>query len=174
MDSSWLGGSSTRSGFALVPPGSVMAANISACSTNTPTITYSSNPSGWGVDRQGSWPVLLSGDYSMTEQRPHGWALTLKTHRTDTTLIHQVASPHRWCCQAFLLLSIIHLFAPIWEKADFSAPSPIKGYRHLDKRWNHPFIWRAWATMTLILIVAGWTVARSLAYQDTHIRLSLI
>lgn len=85
MDSSWLGRSSTRPGFALVPPGSVMAANIPARSTNTPTITYLSVPSGWGVDRQGSWPVLLSGDYSTTERRPHG---------TDT-VIHQVASPDR-------------------------------------------------------------------------------
>lgn len=133
MDSSWLGGSSTRPGFALVPPGSVMVANIPPRSTNTPTITYLSIPSGWGVDRQGSWPVLLSGDYSMTERRPHGWALALKTYRPDTPLIHQVASPARRSGPALSgfpsLINYTFVCTKICYTFREKAPSPIKGYR---------------------------------------------
>lgn len=184
MDSSWLGGSSTRPGFALVPPGSVMVANIPPRSTNTPTITYLSIPSGWGVDRQGSWPVLLSGDYSMTERRPHGWALALKTYRPDTPLIHQVASPARRSGPALSgfpsLINYTFVCTKICYTFREKAPSPIKGYRHLhcgrhlDERWNHPFVWWTRATMILILIVPGCIPDGSLTHQGAHIRLSLI
>lgn len=188
MDSSWLGRSSARPGFALVPPGSVMAASIPARSTNTPTITYLSIPSGWGVDRQGSWPVLLSGDYSMTERRPHGWALALKTHRPDVTLIHQVASPDR---RSAVRLSFsdqlyIRLHLYMWHiqgKSRFFCSIPHQGIRvrmhlhcgrHLDERWNHPFVWWTWATKVLIFTVPGCSLDWSLTHQDRQICLSLI
>lgn len=46
--------------------------------------------------------------------------------------------------------------------------------RHLDERWNHPFVWWTWATTILILIIPGCILDGSLTHQDTHIRLSLI